>query len=62
VDANCCIGDTWRKPLGTTLAPSVRTNIKFYTAYSKAFDSALPVSNKEIGFETGRNSNRFEIN
>jgi hypothetical protein len=61
LDANCCIGDTWRKPLGTTLAPSVRTNIKFYTAYSKAFDSALPVSNKETGFETGRNANRFDI-
>jgi hypothetical protein len=50
----------WSRGLGDPLKKSVGTNVRFYTAYSRATDSGIP-ANTETGFETGRNANRFEI-
>jgi hypothetical protein len=61
VEDNAAADGDWNLNLGDPLAKSVGTNVKFYTAYSRATDSGVP-SNTEVGFETGRNSNRFEIN
>jgi Calx-beta domain len=51
----------WSLALGDPLKKSVGTNVRFYTVYSKAKDSANPAANVESGFEKGRNSNKFEI-
>jgi Calx-beta domain len=51
----------WGLSLGDPLKKSAGTNVRFYTAYSKAHDSGIPAANVETGFDTGRNANRFEI-
>ena len=50
--------DTWSYALGTTLKPSMGTNIANYTMYSRANDTD---GNTEDQFEKGRNLARFEV-